>query len=76
VIVGNIDNTTGCSDGGYADYTSLSTVMQKGTGNDIIVINGNPWETDECGIWVDWNQDLDFDDADETISVATVSEGH
>jgi hypothetical protein len=40
------------------------------TGYPISVTNGFPYLDDQCGIWVDWNQDLDFDDADETIAVS------
>ncbi|KPJ66629.1 MAG: hypothetical protein AMJ43_07595 [Coxiella sp. DG_40] len=74
VQVGSIDNTgTGCS--GYADYTSLSTTMEIGTGYPITVTNGDPYdEDDECGIWVDWNQDHDFSDSGEKIAVSGVSE--
>lgn len=69
VVVGSINNTdSGCGDG-YSDYTSLSTTMKIGTGCPITVVNGDPWADDLCGIWVDWNQDLDFEDAEETISV-------
>ncbi|MGA2914472.1 MAG: GLUG motif-containing protein [Sedimentisphaerales bacterium] len=68
VLVGSINNSTGSS--GYADYTSLSTTMNIGTGYPITVNNGNPYSTDGCCIWVDWNHDKDFDDAGETISVS------
>jgi len=68
VVVGDINNTgTGCDN--YADYTSLSTAMEIGTGYTITVTNGDPYDEDQCGIWVDWNQDKDFDDPDETIIV-------
>jgi len=67
VEVGTIDNTSACD--GYADYTYLSTDMQIGSGYPITVTNGSAYTTDECGIWVDWNQDYDFDDPDEQISV-------
>jgi hypothetical protein len=68
VLVGSINNSTGSS--GYADYTSLSTTMDIGTGYPITVNNGRPYSSDGCAIWVDWNQDKDFDDAGETISVS------
>ena len=68
VQVGTIDNSSACDE--YADYTHLSTDMQIGTGYPITVTNGSPYATDECGIWVDWNQDYDFDDPDEEISVS------
>ena len=41
--------------------------MEPETGYPITVENGNPYSTDDCGIWVDWNNDLDFDDPDERI---------
>ncbi len=70
VQVGGINNTgTGCD--GYADYTSLSTVMEIGTAYTITVVNGNNWLWEEtCGIWADWNQDGDFYDAEEEIIVS------
>ena len=67
--VGTIDNSSGCD--GYADYTAISTEMEIETGYPITVTNGNPnYSADECGIWVDWNEDLDFDDAGESITVS------
>ncbi len=74
VQVGSIDNSSDCDQ--YFDYTSLSTEMQIGTGYDITVTNGvTNYETDECGIWVDWNQDEDFEDTDEQITPIIGSPG-
>ncbi|HEY9116144.1 MAG TPA: GEVED domain-containing protein [Bacteroidales bacterium] len=70
VRIGSIDNTTTCSSGGYADYTSLYTNTEIGVGYPISVTNGLAYQGDQCGIWVDWNQDGDFDDTDETIAVS------
>jgi hypothetical protein len=68
VTVGSINNSSGCSN--YADYTALSTSMDIGTAYPISVSNGFPYIEDQCGIWVDWNQDADFFDTDETIAVS------
>ena len=68
VRVGDIDNTSGHTS--YSDYTAYSTQMQLGQSYNILVTNGEPFATDVCGIWVDWNQDEDFNDAGETISVS------
>ncbi|MHC4748027.1 MAG: GLUG motif-containing protein, partial [Planctomycetota bacterium] len=69
VVAGTINNTgTSCSS--YTDYTALSTSMDIGVGYGITVTNGDPDGGSQCGIWVDWNQDLDFDDSNETISVS------
>ena len=75
VQVGDINNIgTGCD--GYADYTLLSTEMVVGTGYPITVVNGDSWLWEEqFGIWIDWNQDGDFYDADEVITSGDYSGG-
>jgi len=69
VQVGNINNASSSKSGGYADYTIQSTTMIIGT-SYTITINGDGNSHDKCGIWVDWNQDGDFIDANETIAVS------
>ncbi len=76
VQVGTINNPTGCTSGGYANYTALSTTMNVGTGYPITVSNGYGWSGDQCGIWVDWNQDLDFNDINEKILPVGGSPGY
>ncbi|MCD4697179.1 MAG: hypothetical protein K8S16_13160, partial [Bacteroidales bacterium] len=68
VTIGSINNTTVQSY--YADYTSMSTVVVPGMSYPITITNGDPvWTSDQCGIWVDWNQNEDFyDDAPITVS--------
>jgi hypothetical protein len=68
VQVGTIDNSTGCD--GYADFTAMSTDVAIGASHGITVTLGGPYSSDTGGLWIDWNQDLDFDDADETITNA------
>jgi hypothetical protein len=71
VHAGTIHNTsTDCSPGGYADYTAMTTEMEVGKSYQITVSNGDAYTDDQCGIWIDWNQDEDFNDVDETISVS------
>ncbi len=67
VTIGDINNSSGSS--GYADYTALSTVVKVGESYLITVTNGNGYSSDQCGIWVDWNQDIDFTDPGEQIPV-------
>ncbi|MCD4682599.1 MAG: S8 family serine peptidase, partial [Bacteroidales bacterium] len=58
VTIGTINNTTGQSY--YADYTAMSTVVNVGESYPITITNGDPiWTSDQCGIWVDWNQNED-----------------
>jgi len=69
VAVGTINNTgTACSH--YADYTAISTDIGRCQSYQITVTNGKSYSSDQCGIWVDWNRDYDFDDAGENINVS------
>lgn len=70
VQVGTIDNSSACTSGGYHDYTAISTDMAKTQSYSITITNPAPYTGDQCGIWVDWNLDGDFNDAGETISVS------
>lgn len=66
VVMGDINNT-GTGEDGYADYTSMSTDVNGGESYDITITNGNSYSIDDIGIWADWNQDNDFDDAGENV---------
>lgn len=69
VQMGAIDNSSACSAGGYADYTGLSTSVEIGASYSITVTNGKTiYPSDQCGIWIDWNQNGDFAD-DGTVTV-------
>ncbi|MBN2460118.1 MAG: agmatine deiminase family protein, partial [Candidatus Cloacimonetes bacterium] len=68
VVTGSINNASGCS--GYADYTAQSTEMIIGESYSIAVTIGNAYYGDECDIHIDWNQDEDFYDTGETISMS------
>ncbi len=55
---------------GYRDYTySYSVSVPLNFSTTFSISNGNPNASDQCGVWVDWNRDTDFNDADETIPV-------
>lgn len=66
VVFGTISNTgTGAS--GYSDYTAMSTDVDAGNTYPITLNIGNPYSSDDWGIWIDWNQDEDFDDVGEEV---------
>jgi hypothetical protein len=73
VQVGTINNASGCS--GYADYTSLCTDMTPETGYPITITIGNAYSLDTGAVYVDWNQDIDFDDPGE-LQPLTVGHGY
>jgi len=60
VTVGDIDNISGSDK--YADYTYMSTDMELGKSYEITVVNGSPYDNDQCGAWIDWNRNEEFDD--------------
>lgn len=68
VVVGSINNTSG-NNNGYANFTSLSTTVNRGAS---VSFTGTPGFTgaayaETWRIWIDYNQDLDFDDAGELV---------
>ncbi|MCB2221352.1 MAG: T9SS type A sorting domain-containing protein [Bacteroidetes bacterium] len=65
VIFGDIDNSSSCDE--YGDYTDMSTTVNAGEAYDITIVNGNVYSSDDLGIWIDWNQDDDFEDAGENV---------
>ncbi|MDY7109661.1 MAG: GEVED domain-containing protein [Planctomycetota bacterium] len=76
VSVGSIDHSSEMSYGGYGEHTEYSTEMEIGTEYELTVTATDTVEADECGVWIDWNRDLDSGDSYETISVSgTPGEG-
>ncbi|MFU8844464.1 MAG: GEVED domain-containing protein, partial [Bacteroidales bacterium] len=68
VQAGTIDNMTGCTS--YGNYTTMSTNLPLNATLHMTVTNGNTsYPSDQCGVWVDWNNDGDFYDGNETITV-------
>jgi PKD repeat protein len=70
VQIGTINNTGTAADG-YTSYTSLATDITINQSNNITLTYGVGYADDDLGIWIDWNQDGDFDDAGEN-AVCTV----
>ncbi len=73
VRMDTIDNPSGKDPGGYADFSSQSVHAAIGTTLDVLVYNGVPFWADQVLIWVDWNGDGDFLDADETAFISNPS---
>jgi len=66
VVIGTIDNSTG--EDGYSDYTNLSTEIKTGEPLLLTVTNGNSYSSDQCGVWIDWDQNGVFDDEPVIVS--------
>ncbi len=67
VQMGSIDNSSGWTTGGYADYTTLSTNVTVLGSPSLTVTNGTTDTDIDLGVWIDWNQDGDFNDTDEKV---------
>lgn len=66
VKIGTINNVSGSDF--YSDYSDFSTRMHAGESYPIIVENRNGYEGDQAFVYVDWNQNREFD---ETAVVLT-----
>jgi hypothetical protein len=72
IVFGTINNSSGWQ-GAVANYTNLSTVMNPGASQQMVVTNGTPWASDIVTVWVDWNRNYEFgDNANETFSLTNV----
>jgi Zn-dependent metalloprotease len=67
VQVGTMNNTSGAA--GYTDFTSITCDLEGGTTVNVVLtpgFNGGPW-TEYWKIWIDYNDDHDFEDAGEEV---------
>ncbi|MCD4731077.1 MAG: hypothetical protein K8R74_10775, partial [Bacteroidales bacterium] len=65
VSIGSINNSTVCEE--YSNYTSLSTDIHYSSTEALTVTVANIYPGDYVSVWVDWNNDDDFYDANELI---------
>jgi hypothetical protein len=68
VTLGSINNTT-AANGGYGDFTNLSTTLTPGTSYSISLKPGFAGTTysEYFKVYIDYNNDKDFDDAGENV---------
>lgn len=74
VTIGTINNTTGYQNNSpaYNYYSNLSTDVEIGQSYTLYVTykdDGSPYNPGKIGVWVDWNNDGDFSDANEFIGI-------
>ncbi|MBC8375128.1 MAG: choice-of-anchor D domain-containing protein [FCB group bacterium] len=74
VVFNTIDNSTALEDNDYSDFTTLSTTLSRDFTYDLSVyVNTDGNYTVNTMAWIDWNQDLDFDDAGEAFTLGTAT---
>jgi hypothetical protein len=70
VQMGAINNSTpNCAVGGYQNFMQLVNPANIGCPQLIVVDTASPVAGDKLSVFIDWNQDLDFADAGETIAL-------
>jgi bacillolysin len=76
VQLGTINNATGGASGGYADYTSISASLTKGSAAIITITptwTGTKYN-EGYSVWIDYNKDGDFADSGEQVWTKTASQ--
>ncbi len=69
VMFGDIDNSSGCA-GAYSDFSNLTTEVEPGGAYSFSMSGGsgdNNGYTQYASVFVDWNNDADFEDAGEMV---------
>ncbi|WP_246223787.1 GEVED domain-containing protein [Fulvivirga kasyanovii] len=69
VTLGSINNNSGAGSGGYTDFTSISTNLNKNTSYTISVTptwTGTLYN-EGYSVWIDYNRDGDFTDSGEQV---------
>ena len=75
VLCGTIDNSSEWQNG-VADYTDYSCTIGAGTFEEITVTNGVPNPYDNVYVWVDWNNDFEYEiGGDEEFVLAGNAQG-
>ena len=51
----------------YSDFTAYSTSISQGSAENLTVTLGNGYSSDQCLVWIDWNQDFIFDASEKVL---------
>jgi len=67
VTFGGINNITEAEPNGYGDYSDLTANVGQSVTQPFSITFNNDYTAHNVRIWVDWNNDLDFDDEGEQV---------
>jgi len=71
VELSNLSNGSGADN--YSNFTNLPVSLRSGKDYTISVRNGNPYPGDRCAVWIDWDNNGEFDES--VISLVSDDEG-
>ncbi len=75
VTFGSINNNSGNdTEDGYQDFTSINTVLVQGQDQQISVTFDTAGFQDHCYVFIDWNQDFEFNNETERYDLGTRTE--
>ncbi|MDT0553601.1 GEVED domain-containing protein [Urechidicola vernalis] len=75
VIFNTISNASDLSLNAYSDFTNISTDVNRGSTHDLTInLNTDGNYSLFAMVWIDWNQDGDFDDAGEEYDLGLASD--
>lgn len=73
-VIFNTINTKSAKPSGYGDYSTISTLVLKGSSYNLTVYTNTGGDhTVYTKAWIDWNQDCDFDDAGEEYNIGSTT---
>ena len=68
----NTINNNSTATAGYEDFTSIATPISRGQAYSFNASSaGISYNTDQVVVWIDFNQDLDFEDAGEQVLITS-----
>ena len=73
LILEDINNPSGCSEGGYSDFTNLSTGLNVGTAYEMTVVTG--YGDQFVKVWIDFNDNSVFEADEVIINDYVIAEG-
>jgi len=71
VTMGSINNSSGREVAGYGDYSNLSASVSRGATVPVAITYQTAGYAYQTRIWVDWNNDGDFEDSGEEVYAGT-----
>ncbi len=70
-VLGDINNSSGCTSGGYTDYSSISTDLVRGQDYQLTVASG--YSPQFTYVWIDFNDNFSFEPSELIYSGQTNS---
>ncbi|MEC5158317.1 GEVED domain-containing protein [Chryseobacterium sp. MP_3.2] len=70
VTLGTVINNPSTSTAGYEDFTALSAAPVNRNSSYGVAVTISGFDSDETYVWIDYNQDGNFDDATEKVTLA------